>query len=322
MALSAETLLEIEQFPRWEGAFMVPIEFLVGPEWNVNEMAPAMFNALVEEIKDNEFDSPLQIVPIPGEKMFLVIGGDHRLEALKVLKWTSVPCCLKSKLDPDDIDELKAYSVRRNNLHGDPNPEKLAVLEDYLAKRWKKSGSAIRRRLLLRSQKIRAKVNGVKKDNQVSGEESPPSSGKDTTEDHGSGVKNKPFVPPKKKDPEEAKEAAKKAVTLADKHKLQANIRSLAKIMVANCEDADTLKQGFAYFGHGGKCHLVVEMTPELTAEVKNMVKRLKADKGAINEFLAATLKKALEELPKKSSKKKKAQPPKTTNKNTSASVA
>ena len=138
----------------------------------------------------------------------------------------------------------------------------------------------------------------------------PPSSGKDTTEEKDSGPKNKPFIPPKKKDPNEAKQAAQKAVSLADKHKMQANIRSLAKIMVANCENPDSLQNGFAYFGHGGQCHLVVEMTPGLTKAIKTLTKKLKADKGSICDFLEKAINSGIEEMPK--SKRKKAKLPKT----------
>lgn len=306
MSASADILIDIEKFERWQGAFMVPVEYLVGPDWNVNEMAPAMFNELIAEIEKHEFDSPLQIVPIPGEKLFLVVGGDHRLDAVKHLKWKSVPCCLKKSLDPQDIDALKEYSVRRNNLHGSANPDKLEALQVYLAQKLNKSGSAIRRRLLLSSQRLRSKVNNGQAQAPATAPEGVKASGKDTLEDKSSGPKNKPFVPPKKKSTDEdMKASTAHSVSLAKKHKLQADIKSLAKIMLTNCENPDALGKGFAYFGHGGRCHLVVEMENGLSAQVKALVKRMKADKDEIGKFLEEAIKEKLESLPKKKSKPK-----------------
>lgn len=299
-------ILEIEKFAPWNGAFMVPIGLLVAPDWNVNEMAPHLFNELVEEIDKHKFDAPLQIVPIPGENLFLVIGGEHRLEAMRVLKKTHVPCCLKTSLDPEDLAALKEYSVRRNHLHGTANPDKLEALQAYLAEKMKKSESAVRRRLLLSAQRLKKKLN-------KSDQTPVKASGKETLEDKPSagGAQNKPFIPPKKKTDEQVEASAQKAVTLADKHKLRSSINSLAKVMLANCENADALERGFAYFGQGGRCHLVVEMENGLAGQVKALVKRLKADKAEIGAFLEEAIRDKLETMPKKGkSKKTKAKVP------------
>lgn len=111
---------------------MIPIDLLVEAEWNPQKMSNKEFNALVENLRDVGLVDPLQVSPLPDGR-FTVIGGNHRLQALRVLEYEQVQCVL---CDDWDLDHQKFQSVRLNVIHGKLDPEKFLRLYDEMAKKY------------------------------------------------------------------------------------------------------------------------------------------------------------------------------------------
>ena len=79
----------------WDGAVLIPLEDLVLCDFNVNEMDPPEFAALLEEVRDGGFDEPGQVIPITegeSEGKFLLLGGEHRKNVCVALEMTHMPC--------------------------------------------------------------------------------------------------------------------------------------------------------------------------------------------------------------------------------------
>lgn len=101
-------------------------------EWNPNEQSDEIFNQLVEEIREDGFDHPLNVVPCEWEGEeghYVIIGGEHRWQASKLLGLEKVPCFIH-----DDWDEAqqKLKTVRRNLLGGSLNARKFTDLVNSL----------------------------------------------------------------------------------------------------------------------------------------------------------------------------------------------
>mgnify|MGYP000885195081 CR=1 FL=1 len=98
-------------------------------EWNPNEQTDNVFNQLVEEIRTDGFDHPLQVVPCSCEKIdgphYKIIGGEHRFKAVQVLGWEKVPCVIYENWN-EELQKLK--TVRRNLLSGELNDRKFTDL--------------------------------------------------------------------------------------------------------------------------------------------------------------------------------------------------
>jgi ParB/RepB/Spo0J family partition protein len=113
------------------GVVDIPLEDLIPDDDNPNEMAPATLDLLIEEIRENGFDEPIQVRPhptIPGK--YQISGGHHRVKAATVVGLQSVPAIIK---DLDDRKQ-KIALVKRNALRGDFNKLKFAKLFNDLAK--------------------------------------------------------------------------------------------------------------------------------------------------------------------------------------------
>lgn len=111
---------------------MIPIKLLVEAEWNPQKMSDKEFNALVENIREVGPIDPVQVSPLTDGR-FRVIGGNHRLQALRVLEYEMVQCVL---CDDFDEDMQKFQSVRLNVIHGKLDPEKFLHLYEEMAKKY------------------------------------------------------------------------------------------------------------------------------------------------------------------------------------------
>lgn len=106
---------------------------------NPNEEDPDTFNLLVSEIKEDnanpeDMDQPLVVIPHPEKKdKFIVMSGNHRLKAVKLLGAQSVLCRIK------DWDEKTAIekAVRRNLVSGKLNEAKFTKMVNQYTKRHK-----------------------------------------------------------------------------------------------------------------------------------------------------------------------------------------
>lgn len=109
----------------------IPIDKVKPNPWNPNTMNTDVFNALVENVKEIGFVEPIMVVPdaeVEGE--YLVISGEHRTEAAKVLGYSTVPAIVREKFD---VDMQKFQTVRMNVLKGKMDPVKFTKLFDEMA---------------------------------------------------------------------------------------------------------------------------------------------------------------------------------------------
>jgi len=124
---------------RIANSILVPIDQVVENEWNPNEQDEITFNELTSDIENDEFDEPLQVVEIKKDDplyqqgyKYKVIGGEHRLKAVKVLGWSEIPIVIKN-YESEEIQKIK--TVRRNMLRGKNNRAKFTQLVHSLNRR-------------------------------------------------------------------------------------------------------------------------------------------------------------------------------------------
>lgn len=109
--------------------------------WNPNSMSDEMFRKEVESIKEFGFVNPITVRPWQYEKpgkpgnisgyTHEIINGEHRRRAAEELGLKLIPCVV---LDVDDT-VAKQLTVVLNDIHGEPNTERLASLVRDLSAR-------------------------------------------------------------------------------------------------------------------------------------------------------------------------------------------
>lgn len=277
----------LSDFESWGAAKRIPIDMLVLTEWNVNEMGKAEFDELVEEIDRGHFDEPCQVVPIttgPNSGKFLVLGGEHRYKACKVIGHKDIPCVVKDHLDPDDEEELMMWSVKRNNVRGKINAQKFAELESRVSKRKKLAVEMARKQMFIRGSMLKS----LRKNTSVVENE-------DDRTDKGGRKK-------RTRDPAEKRSLARLPTTtkmrntsseFVDRQKLLADLRALEQDVLSKC---DTIEHGYIFFGQSGHNHLVVEENPHLYKLVSDMAAVCKRESAKINEFLISAISKELKD--------------------------
>lgn len=104
-----------------EGQFAeLDIGLLDELEGNVNEMDLAQFDALVDGLAKNRFIPPLVVVP-KGER-YVVLDGNHRLRAARLLQYNTVPAYVV-RLNEDEL--LDVIAARMNIVRGEVNKSAL-----------------------------------------------------------------------------------------------------------------------------------------------------------------------------------------------------
>lgn len=112
----------------------IPIEKIKPNPWNPNVMSTEVFNALVENIKEIGMVEPIMLVPDPDEEgTYLVISGEHRWEAMKLLDYKTAPSIIREEFD---MDMQKFQTVRMNVLKGRMDPVKFTQLFDEMAEKY------------------------------------------------------------------------------------------------------------------------------------------------------------------------------------------
>ena len=283
---------EVAEYRDWAVAKEVPIDLLVFCNWNVNEMTKQEFDELVEDIDRTGFDEPCQIVPITkgdDQGKFLVVGGEHRVKACKVIGWKVVPCIIKDHLDPEDEEELMIYSVRRNNIRGKINAQKFAELENQVSARKKIAVEVARNRMFIRGEALKrlrkttAIVENEDDETEKGGRKALTKSSSPTSAGAKPSKKGAaPSAPPPPPDP---------LRTRAERQKLLANLRALEQEVLLKCE---TIEHGYIYFGQSGSSHLVVQETAHLYKLVEQMAGICKRDSASVNEFLISAISKEI----------------------------
>jgi ParB-like chromosome segregation protein Spo0J len=118
----------------------VPLDSIDLMEGNPNVMPELTFNDLVEDIRADGFDEPVKLIPrdMPlWERMrggvqdylhaggrFVVVSGNHRTKAAKVLNMTEVPAVVQ----PMSENDAAIAVVRRNIVRGDLDPARMTDL--------------------------------------------------------------------------------------------------------------------------------------------------------------------------------------------------
>jgi len=80
---------------------------------NVNEMSDADFNSLCDGIKESGFCPALVVAPREGK--YVIIDGNHRFRAVRLLGWTEVSCQV---IPVDDVTAQEILSARMNIVRG------------------------------------------------------------------------------------------------------------------------------------------------------------------------------------------------------------
>ena len=112
----------------------LPIESIVPNEWNPNTMSTDVFNALVENIKEIGMVEPIMVVPSQKEEgKYVVISGEHRWEACKVLDYKTIPAIVREEFD-EDMEKFQ--TVRMNVLKGKMDPVRFTQLFDEMAEKY------------------------------------------------------------------------------------------------------------------------------------------------------------------------------------------
>lgn len=236
--------------------FDVPVDLLKPMEGNPNEMDDKTFNRLVQEINESGFVEPLQIAPCEGEK-FIIVGGEHRYNAVITLGWEKVPCILKMEWDRDIIELL---NVRLNVIRGRMNGEKFRRLYDKVAERY---GSEQLRELFgfTDSDAWKKLLGGVEDALKQSGV------------------------------PGEALDKIKKKVSRAK------NVDGLGKVLKKFFEShSGDLSHGFMIFSHGGKSHVYIEMDDKLFHAIEAIMGKCRSSNRSISDFVYPAIVAAYEE--------------------------
>lgn len=137
----------------------IPVEDLIPDEDNPNEMDEATFDQLVEEIREQGFDEPIQVRVHPTKKGKYQIGsGHHRTKAATVVGMTHIPAVIKDWSDR----QQKVALTKRNVLRGNLDKTKLTKLYRDLVKG--KDGVQVQRELgFTNPKKFEAMIDQVEK---------------------------------------------------------------------------------------------------------------------------------------------------------------
>lgn len=246
---------------------MIAIEKIHPNAWNPNEQTDETFNQLVEEIKQDGFDHPLQVCPCTCETLsgehYRIIGGEHRFRAAQVLGMKEVPCTVYEKWD--EITQ-KIKTVRRNLLSGELNDRKFTDL-----------------------------VASLKDDGTISDEELWQRLGFDTQNDYLRHLVDLADI-------DESKKATWLSSLMEETKKEVFAVDSMSDVLNhIFSQYGETVPQSFLFFAHKGKTHLMVLMSNELKNKLEKVVEEVKKSK----EDMCAYLLSVLEAVPEKEEEKK-----------------
>jgi hypothetical protein len=109
----------------------VHVENLHEFEGNPQEQSKATFHNLVQEIDQDGFDEPLQVIPDNehGKGHYRIVSGNHRYRAAKLLDYEELPVVVREW----DALTSKIKLVRRNRLKGELNSHRFTKLVNEIA---------------------------------------------------------------------------------------------------------------------------------------------------------------------------------------------
>ena len=265
------TVADVAKYETWDKAVLIPVAELVLNDWNPNEMPEehlAELHAEIEEPSDpkaDRFHEPLQVVPLKGQKKWLVLGGEHRARVMKALDKGHIPCVIRNDLAGKSRQELMLWSVKRNNLRGRINAQKYAELEAELVDKHGMTAEAARRAMLVDGALVKAlRASLAVRDNEPDDAE-------------------------KKSNPSEDREKQQ-----TEKTRNQAELLQALKVVEQDVllDSADTVEHGYLFFVQGarGQTHLVVDESTRLCSLVEKMVGVCKGNNARVDDFLVAAI--------------------------------
>lgn len=89
---------------------VLPVSLLVENPNNVNEMDDAAFNALCEGITESGYVPTIDVAPLPDGR-YLIVDGNHRTKAAKLLGYTELTCTVLVGLDDADLQEILSARI-------------------------------------------------------------------------------------------------------------------------------------------------------------------------------------------------------------------
>jgi len=208
--------------------------------WNPQVMSDAKFNELVEEIRSDGFDEPLIVVPHPDpdkerDGLYMIINGEHRWQAARVIGYSELPAVVK--LDWDDKDQ-RIKTVRRNLLHGDIDRQKFTKLVHSLSE----TGMPI---------KDMPAAMGFNSDTEFRDK----------------------FIQQEQDRRKTARNAAVKEAQDGEKREVEV-VNNLSYILnEIFSQYGQNIPQGFIFFWHKSKFHLMIQETDKLEKSVEMAVK-------------------------------------------------
>jgi ParB/RepB/Spo0J family partition protein len=121
----------MSEYGRWEKAVELPVELIDPDPRNPNVMSDTKFSKLVSRIEKYGFDEPIQVIPNPEDAgRYLIVGGEHRYKAARILSMATIPAVVKEHLQ----DEVERYTelMARNIDRGDLDTAKFNKLLDHI----------------------------------------------------------------------------------------------------------------------------------------------------------------------------------------------
>lgn len=240
---------------------MISVDLIHPNEYNPNTQSDHTFNRLVEEIKEDGFDHPLQVVPCNCDKIsgphFKIIGGEHRWNAAKVLGMDEIPCTVYENWD-EEAQKLK--TVRRNLLSGHLDDAKFTRM-----------------------------VAELRSANSMSDQELSDALGFENEAEFAAHIISD--IAAEKAD---EKEWLKEMIEQS-KPELDA-VDSMSDVLHnIFSKYGDTVPQSFMFFAYKGKTHLMVLMNDELFKLSEVAVEHLKATGMNINDFMREAMVKQMD---------------------------
>jgi ParB/RepB/Spo0J family partition protein len=243
----------------------VPTEKLVPNSWNPQAMSDVKFNQLLEEIREDGFDEPLLVVPHPDKAkaqdgFFMIVSGEHRWQAMRVLGAAKIPCVVKGNWD-EKAQRIK--TVRRNMLHGELDKERFSKLVHSLSDT---HGVSMR---------DMASTLGFSNDAEF----------------------REQFLSKLRSEEEKKQRGAIQDASDQDRRELEVvdNLSYVINEILAKA--GDTIPQGFIFFWHKNKFHLMVQEDKRLEKMVEAMVKYLRETGKHVTAFLSHALREAFNKL-------------------------
>ena len=116
----------------------LPVDKLIPNDWNPNKMNEKGFSRLVNEVSEHSVIETCAVVPVTinGEKMYRIIGGEHRWRAAKEAGDPKVPALILVGDAWQNEDLQKFVTMRLNVLRGSLNPDKFLSLYDDMTNKY------------------------------------------------------------------------------------------------------------------------------------------------------------------------------------------